>query len=39
MCGSNINATWFSGIRTDRIAIYAISSLLCVLAGYHDGQL
>src|SRR5690606_1730730 len=34
MCGSNINATWFSGIRTDRImmAIYAISSLLCVLA-------
>ncbi|PRD12478.1 ABC transporter permease [Pantoea coffeiphila] len=35
MCGSNINATWFSGIRTDRImmAIYAISSLLCVLAG------
>ncbi|KAA8998519.1 ABC transporter permease [Affinibrenneria salicis] len=35
MCGSNINATWFSGIRTDRvmIVIYAISSLLCVLAG------
>ncbi|WP_019080389.1 ABC transporter permease [Yersinia enterocolitica] len=35
MCGSNINATWFSGIRTDRvmIAIYSISSLLCVLAG------
>lgn len=35
MCGSNINATWFSGIRTDRvlIAIYAISSMLCVLAG------
>ncbi|MBJ9259784.1 simple sugar transport system permease protein [Citrobacter amalonaticus] len=35
MCGSNINATWFSGIRTDRvlIAIYALSSLLCVLAG------
>ncbi|MEC5318358.1 ABC transporter permease [Brenneria populi subsp. brevivirga] len=35
MCGSNINATWFSGIRTDRVmmAIYAISSLLCVLAG------
>ena len=35
MCGSNIIATWFSGIRTDRVlmAIYAISSLLCVLAG------
>lgn len=35
MCGSNINATWFSGIRTDRVmmAIYSISSLLCVLAG------
>jgi len=35
MCGSNINATWFSGIRTDRIlmAIYSLSSLLCVLAG------
>ncbi|EHN1697458.1 ABC transporter permease [Salmonella enterica subsp. enterica serovar Newport] len=35
MCGSNINATWFSGIRTDRvlIVIYVISSLLCVLAG------
>lgn len=35
MSGSNINATWFSGIRTDRvmIAIYTISSLLCVLAG------
>ncbi|MGL5386416.1 MAG: ABC transporter permease [Serratia sp. (in: enterobacteria)] len=35
MCGSNINATWFSGIRTDRVmlAIYTISSLLCVLAG------
>ncbi|MDX5629192.1 MULTISPECIES: ABC transporter permease [unclassified Brenneria] len=35
MCGSNINATWFSGIRTERvmIAIYSISSLLCVLAG------
>jgi len=35
MCGSNINATWFSGIRTDHImiAIYTISSLLCVLAG------
>lgn len=35
MCGSNINATWFSGVRTDRvmIAIYSISSLLCVLAG------
>lgn len=35
MCGSNINATWFSGINTHRllIAIYVISSLLCVLAG------
>lgn len=35
MCGSNINATWFSGIRTDRItmAIYILSSLLCALAG------
>lgn len=35
MSGSNINATWFSGVRTDRvmIAIYTISSLLCVLAG------
>ena len=35
MSGSNINATWFSGIRIDYImmAIYSISSLLCVLAG------
>lgn len=35
MCGSNINATWFSGINTHRllITVYVISSLLCVLAG------
>lgn len=35
MCGSNINATWFSGIRTHRllITVYVLSSLLCVLAG------
>lgn len=35
MCGSNINASWFSGIRTTRviILIYIISSLLCVMAG------
>jgi len=35
MSGSNINATWFSGINTSRILIivYIISSLLCLLAG------
>ncbi|AHG19525.1 sugar ABC transporter permease [Chania multitudinisentens RB-25] len=35
MGGSNINATWFSGINTHRmlILVYVISSLLCVLAG------
>nr|WP_310616443.1 ABC transporter permease [Pantoea cypripedii] len=35
MGGSNINATWFSGINTHRllIQVYVISSLLCVLAG------
>ncbi|HEY0209598.1 ABC transporter permease [Acerihabitans sp.] len=35
MGGSNINATWFSGINTHRllIMVYVISSLLCVLAG------
>lgn len=35
MSGSNINATWFSGVNTHRILIlvYVISSLLCVLAG------
>lgn len=35
MGGSNINATWFSGINTHRVVIlvYVISSLLCVLAG------
>lgn len=35
MAGSNINATWFSGVNTHRllIQVYVISSLLCVLAG------
>jgi len=35
MGGSNINATWFSGINTHRMVmlVYVISSLLCVLAG------
>lgn len=35
MSGSNINATWFSGINTHKVLIqvYVISSLLCVLAG------
>ncbi|MFS2220891.1 ABC transporter permease [Pantoea sp. B65] len=35
MGGSNINATWFSGINTHRmlVMVYVISSLLCVLAG------
>jgi len=35
MGGSNINATWFSGVNTHRVVIlvYVISSLLCVLAG------
>lgn len=35
MSGSNINATYFSGINTHRVlmAIYMISSLLCVAAG------
>ncbi|RJT41539.1 ABC transporter permease [Rahnella woolbedingensis] len=35
MSGSNINATHFSGINTHRvlIAIYVISSMLCVIAG------
>jgi len=35
MSGSNINATWFSGINTGRIlmVVYALSSLLCVAAG------
>ncbi|MCU7366260.1 ABC transporter permease [Pantoea stewartii] len=35
MGGSNINATWFSGINTHRMVmlVYIISSLLCVLAG------
>lgn len=35
MGGSNINATWFSGINTHRmlIVVYVVSSLLCVLAG------
>lgn len=35
MSGSNINATYFSGINTHRVlmAIYMISSLLCVTAG------
>ncbi len=35
MGGSNINATWFSGVNTHRllILVYVISSLLCVLAG------
>lgn len=35
MSGSNINATHFSGVNTHRvlIAIYTLSSLLCVIAG------
>lgn len=35
MGGSNINATWFSGVNTHRmlIVVYIISSWLCVLAG------
>jgi len=35
MSGSNINATHFSGVNTRRvlIAIYSLSSLLCVIAG------
>ncbi len=35
MSGSNINATHFSGVNTHRvlIAIYVISSMLCVIAG------
>ncbi len=35
MGGSNINATWFSGVNTHRILmlVYILSSLLCVLAG------
>lgn len=35
MSGSNINATYFSGINTYRVqmAIYIFSSLLCVIAG------
>lgn len=35
MSGSNINATHFSGVNTHRVlmAIYMISSLLCVIAG------
>ena len=35
MGGSNINATWFSGVNTHRlmVLVYVISSLLCVLAG------
>ncbi|WP_338564321.1 ABC transporter permease [Erwinia sp. E_sp_B04_7] len=35
MGGSNINATWFSGINTHRMLmlVYILSSLLCVLAG------
>ncbi|MDC9820031.1 ABC transporter permease [Pectobacterium polonicum] len=35
MGGSNINATWFSGINTHRMLmlVYVISSLMCVLAG------
>jgi len=35
MSGSNINATWFSGINTGRVLmiVYVVSSLLCVLAG------
>jgi len=35
MSGSNINATHFSGVNTPRvlIAIYVISSMLCVIAG------
>ncbi|QKJ88151.1 Sugar ABC transporter permease [Paramixta manurensis] len=35
MGGSNINATWFSGVNTHRmlILVYVISSWMCVLAG------
>lgn len=35
MSGSNINATHFSGVNTHRvlIAIYVLSSMLCVIAG------
>lgn len=35
MSGSNINATYFSGINTHKllIAIYTLSSVLCVFAG------
>ncbi len=35
MIGSNINATYFSGINTHRvqISIYILSSILCVFAG------
>lgn len=35
MGGSNINATYFSGVRTDKVTIliYVVSSLLCVMAG------
>ncbi len=35
MSGSNINATYFSGINTHRLqlAIYTLSSVLCVFAG------
>ncbi|MGR5062357.1 ABC transporter permease [Photobacterium sp. DNB22_13_2] len=35
MYGSNINATYFSGINTHKVTmyIYVISNLLCVLAG------
>ncbi|CAK9885921.1 MAG: Ribose import permease protein RbsC [Candidatus Erwinia impunctatus] len=35
MGGSNINATWFSGVNTHKllVLVYVISSLLCVLAG------
>lgn len=35
MSGSNINATYFSGINTHRvlISIYVLSSILCVIAG------
>ena len=35
MAGSNINATYYSGVNTNRvlIAIYIYSSLMCVVAG------
>ncbi|HBO39534.1 MAG TPA: sugar ABC transporter permease [Pasteurellaceae bacterium] len=35
MSGSNINATYFSGINTNKITliIYAVSNVLCVFAG------